>query len=179
MDTNKISYWHGGVPGLSVGQEIRPAIERPLPVAYINREYDTDPKKIFITTDKDLAASFASQWFDMKSKKTGGGTLYRVKPAGLLEVDPDFAHVPGLSYTCDFAVIEKVEKRKIFESFELRLHAEKHATWADGRKIYDEKGYMQPSPELEAKGITAAQLRAFGRLPDLDTVGAWVLRNYK
>lgn len=178
MNDEEISYWHGGAPGLAVGQEIRPAIERSMPLAYINQDYDTDPKRVYITTDKNLAASFASQWIDAKKMKSGGGTLYRVRPVGTLETDPDFAHVPGLAYSCDSAVIEKIEKRKIFETVELRLHAEKHATWADGRKMYDEKGYLLPSPELEARGITAAQLRAFGRLPELEVVGAWVIKHY-
>lgn len=178
MDTNKISYWHGGAPGLSVGNEIHPAVELPKPMAYSNPEYDTDPARVYVTTDKNFAASFASQWIDTKRLKAGGGTLYRVRPVGELEIDPDYAHVPGLAYSCSSAVIEKIEKRKIFETIELRLYAERHATWSDGRKMYDEKGYLLPSPELESKGITAAQLRAFGRLPDLNTVGAWVMKHY-
>lgn len=75
MKDEKIFYWHGGAPGLTVGQEIRPAIERSMPLAYINQEYDTDPKRVYITTDKNLAASFASQWIDAKKMKPGGGTL--------------------------------------------------------------------------------------------------------
>ena len=139
-----ISYWHGGVPGLAVGQEIRPAIERSMPVAYLHKQYDTDPKRVYITTDKGLAASFAAQWFDAKKLKQGGGTLYRVRPVGMLEVDPDFDHVPGLAYSCDSAVIEKIEKCKIIETIELRLQAEKHVTRANARKMYDDRAYLHP-----------------------------------
>jgi hypothetical protein len=83
------AYWHGGAPGLRVGDVIKPrSVDEtaPLldgcPVCEARKagqqldEDDNDPGLVYVTTDRDYARIYAAGY--------PRGALYRVEPIGAL-----------------------------------------------------------------------------------------------
>lgn len=164
-----------------VGKRIRPAAGLNISGAsgYAFEEYDTDPRRVYVTTDVKLAEAFAGLHINHITRQGGGRTLYQVEPRGRIEGDPDFSHVPSLSYTCDFATILSVEKINIYLSSALDRYANSFSTWDDGSSMYDADGYMLPSPDMHQWGITATWTRQFGPEPDLMRIEAALCSYFK
>ena len=98
MPGNLICY-HGGPPGLRVGQSILPPAQTGVAST---SEYGGaavhDKSKVYVTPDKRAALMFASL------HPSGDGQVYRVETRGDVIHDPDCSEI-GLSYTCDRAVV--------------------------------------------------------------------------
>lgn len=97
--------WHGGAPGLKIGQDLLPPDETELEwtsfainvdAGLQNPNYRSD--RVYATTDRDLAQSFAAYW-TREPRRKGGGWLYRVEfDESLLEPDSDFPSLQGISF---------------------------------------------------------------------------------
>lgn len=170
-------YWHGGAPGLRVGDSLRPAVElRDRPLIYAaaasmpgGDEYPANPRLVYITTDKTLARAFAGKTIGPHGR---GGDLYNVRPRQPIEPDPDFA-AAGISYTCAAAKIIAVAERGITLTTALKIHANRFTSWGDGGPIYTRDGYALPSQIMRGHGITAEDLRALGRAPDFEEISTF------
>lgn len=104
-------YYHGGAPGLRVGDVIEPRVEgdtRHLldgcPVCEARKrgeqlpQDDNDPDMVYVTTDRDYARVYAAGY--------PRGSLYRVEPIGPL-VDRS-EHDPAPSWGCAAARVAAV-----------------------------------------------------------------------
>ena len=101
-------YYHGGKPGLGVGDRILPASETGdpgtlLPYARVYPE-DGAPRadRVYVTTDRDTARSFAYIY--------PNGALYRVEPDEPIEDDPNCG-IEGVSFQATGATIVSVYDR--------------------------------------------------------------------
>lgn len=91
--------YHGGPPGLRIGQRILPASETGArSTAVYGAAGVCDPNKVYVTPVPQAAAMFASM------HPSGDGQVYRVRTVGEVVHDPDCSQ-HGLSYVCDAAVI--------------------------------------------------------------------------
>lgn len=91
--------YHGGPPGLKVGQSILPAkVTGARSTAAYGAEGVCDPSKVYVTPDARAAAMFASM------HPSGDGRVYKVETVGEVTYDPDCSE-RGLSYVCEAAVI--------------------------------------------------------------------------
>lgn len=149
------NYWHGGVAGLSVGEDIRPSSQVVLDWANSGTHYDYDPTFAYITTDFDLAHDTALR----RAQTLGLATVYRVQPEGPTSHDDDYP--VGVALRCRRARIVEVTS-EITASAPSRKSDRKYAAWTDGRSLYDAEGYVQPSEILLAQGVSQADLRPLG-----------------
>ncbi|WP_160469932.1 hypothetical protein [Clavibacter michiganensis] len=167
----QITYWHGGYPGLSVGQVLRPPRDIPGAAEYLREQiasmqgtsYGEHPgefDRVYVTTDRQLARAFAHKMRNQLGESVGA--LYRVQPVGPLEPDPDYEDVvPGLSSSCPVARIEEVEEDPVVMTLlEERAAAGKYQTWKTGGPMYDADGWILPNDGLRAFGLTEADTRA-------------------
>lgn len=112
------TYYHGGTPGLPVGEQLRPPTETNIvssswalsTAEYEEADLDQRRDKVYLTTDPSIARFFATVWRDPGTHEKGGGAVYEVEvpDAGTLEADPDLA-----SYGCwqaNSAVIVRVHE---------------------------------------------------------------------
>lgn len=89
-----VRYFHGGAPGLRVGDIVAPRpdgdtshLRDGCPTCVARREGsplpsdNLDPSLVYITTVRDYARIYAAGY--------GGGALYRVEPIGELAPSPD------------------------------------------------------------------------------------------
>lgn len=100
--------YHGGPPGLKVGQRILPArVTGVRSTAEYGAAGICDPNKVYVTTDPLAAAIFASM------HPSGDGRVYKVETIGAVTHDPD-CNEDGLSYVCEAArIVGRVKvKRK-------------------------------------------------------------------
>ncbi|MBX9877658.1 MAG: hypothetical protein K2Y22_04300 [Candidatus Obscuribacterales bacterium] len=100
-------YYHGGIPDLKVGAYLLPPNEQDKPsgrnlvdyseragheAQYIRRD------RVYVTTNSKAARAFAAMF--------PNGALYRVKPEGAVEIDPDCPD--GTSLMCERAQIVQI-----------------------------------------------------------------------
>lgn len=91
--------YHGGPPGLRIGQRILPANKTgAASTARYGAQGVCDPAKVYVTPLPSAAAMFASM------HPSGDGQVYKVETEGEVLHDPDCSEF-GLSYTCDAARI--------------------------------------------------------------------------
>jgi len=91
--------YHGGPPGLHVGQRILPPIKTGVAsTASYGAKGVCDPSKVYVTPLPSAAAMFASM------HPSGDGRVYKVETEGEVQYDPDCSEI-GLSYSCDAARI--------------------------------------------------------------------------
>ena len=87
-----IRWWHGGVPGLKVGDLIEPTTDTAhllddCPVCQARKRDEqlpqdpNDPTRVYVTTDREYARIYAAGY--------PRGALYRVEPVGELERTTD------------------------------------------------------------------------------------------
>lgn len=137
-------YWHGGAPGLNVGDDLVPATALDyLPVLYADPDYGSDSAYVYVSTSQTLAMGCAAQWGSHFGDRVAGD-LYQVEPKGALEVDPDYAHVPDLSWRCQRATIVAVYRRPVEMTHELSIYGLQFTTWDDGQPMYDQAGFLLP-----------------------------------
>lgn len=104
--STRAAYWHGGAPGLQVGDYILPPSvtrTRYTLSAYVGEEESRagyQPTRVYLTSEREVAEVFAAMY-------PNGGWVYRVEPEGQLEQDPDVAE-RGMSWVCERARIVAV-----------------------------------------------------------------------
>lgn len=127
------------------------------------------PSWVYVTTEKDLAIDYAA----LQGRLFGGGTVYRVDPLESLVEDPDYAHVPGVSYR-----VSRARVIEVHESFDASVEysptgaALRYATWDDGTHMYGDDGYPAPNATQQELGVTSAALRGLGRGADFGAINA-------
>lgn len=179
-------YYHGGVPGLAVGdcikpientsafntQEVMAAVARSgLGPASFTDLAHYSASVVYLTARRDVAAAFASVYVSPEGRPTLGD-VYRVEPIGDLGVDPDFVHAPDLFFTAPRARIVKIERRRTrLTSYQACKATGPFMTWSDLTPMYDAEGYLLPSPEMRERGTTPAQCRRLGKWKTLEEVG--------
>lgn len=105
IPTNGYTFWHGGIRGLKMGDEILPpeatdtphtllAYSLPIPTEHF------DSCKVYVATVRQVAKAFAMLY-------PGGGALYRVTPKGNIEVDLDCS-IAGVSFKSETAIVDRV-----------------------------------------------------------------------
>jgi hypothetical protein len=98
-------WFHGGVPGLSIGDEIRPPTETGFDTLRKYRERDTEAcARVFVTREPGLAASYAAS-FPL-------GDVYQVEPERPLLDDPDTL-MPDAVKACRRARVVRVTRRAV------------------------------------------------------------------
>lgn len=95
------TYWHGGHPGLEVGDYILPPSETN--TTHTLLEYGSIGRRdrVYLTTEFAGALFFACVHPD-------GGHVYEVEPEGELADDPDWFGTSGVSVECQRARIVRV-----------------------------------------------------------------------
>jgi hypothetical protein len=103
-----VAFFHGGAPGLTVGDKILPfsvtGTERVM-TRFVHGTPEFDRLQVecrdhvYFTPAQDLAEDYAAVQPD--------GSLYQVRPDGEFEADPDCG-VPGLAWRCTSATIVAV-----------------------------------------------------------------------
>jgi len=153
-------FWHGGIGGLTAGEEIIPPTLQDVydPMSSALYLAEAQANRVYFTTDRELARVFASAVF----RGRGSGALYRVQPIGDVLTDPDF---PTVGLHSRRAVILQVEELTIaLTPEEEQRRQAPYLTWDDGRPIYDLEGRIQITWQMEAHGLTQAELdRQFPR----------------
>lgn len=98
--------FHGGVPGLRVGQWILPPAVTGVKGADKYAKYDPgvyDPALVYMVTDLEQARMFAAMC-PTGSGPGRGGDVYRVQPTIPLALDPD-CHIEGSSWCASRALV--------------------------------------------------------------------------
>lgn len=101
-----VTYYHGGAPGLTVGQRLLPPDQTGAPScseyggAAVHRR-----DRVYVATVFEAALIFAA------GHPSQRGCVYECEPVGALEPDPD-CDLPGLSWQCEAARIVRVHKVK-------------------------------------------------------------------
>ncbi|HXH81104.1 hypothetical protein [Nocardioides sp.] len=172
-------YFHGGVPGLRTRSEILSADSLGLRYNYDRRtlvpgSVPYDPSLVYFTTDLSVAIGFAARYVNHVTGATGGGWVYEVTPSRQPHPDPDFPFHPDVYRMAPRATVRKIVKRNVILTRVEQVQMEKHhLVWA-GRddRMYDEEGYLLPSDEMAARGVTGRMLRAYGRWLPVEMVDA-------
>ena len=155
-------YWHGGRPGLRVGDVLTPgkaSLHALRTYAERQAEY---PPGVFVTSDRQFARGWASTY----GVRHGGGqrgSLYQVQPDGELLRDPDYLIGPAVSWHCSTAVITRVAQVavRLTEAEEIRAVAP-YTFWTDGSPQYSPDGILNLRPAHARMGITQEMLEELG-----------------
>lgn len=164
-------YWHGGAPGLQVGDVLMSRImqaQQPLQrVALAPRPFDevTLHDRVYFSDNEDFARAYAYQHELATPSGTivSRGTLYEVEPVGSIEEDEDFAGC-AVSWCSPSAVITAVLDIdvRMRERDAVRAIGE-YCTWDDGRPMYHPDGRLHVSRQMESFNISQEQLDAIVR----------------
>lgn len=112
--------WHGGAPGLNVGDRLLP----PTATGLVRTRADQSAEaglsqisqrrdRVYVTTDRELAKVFARQWFD-GTRVRSHGWLYLVEVEQAdLEDDDDLRSLPGVSYQAATGFVLAVKDRGV------------------------------------------------------------------
>lgn len=163
-----IEYWHGGAAGRGVGEKLVPGTEAPgyshVVESMSPDEFDQQrPDFVHITKDRNLAFDYAVSF-----AKFGPASLYRVRPLGHLEHDPDYPR--DVSHRCLSALVIAVEPDAITAETAETGAARGYETWDDGSPLYDSNGYPLPNKVQQHFGVTPAHLRSLGYAADIDEI---------
>jgi hypothetical protein len=159
------TFWHGGAPGLGVGEFLLTADD-----ARAARRFDTahnaqlgyldgttSTERVYFTTDREMARAFG--WL-YQVDGTPSGALYRVEPIGTIEPDPDYSR-HDVSWCAPGARIVAVEEECVdLDEYGATERIGPYWTWKGGGSMYDVNGRFLPSPRMLALGITADWLAA-------------------
>lgn len=175
MGSDSLRFWHGGAPGLAVGDRIIPRSQLP------DDNYDkaihstidpTDTGRVYLTTNTSFAIGWALRYAHTPFPDARHGTVYEVRPEGTVDIDTDFPAEAG-SWHAPSAVIIGIYRRRVRGSErDRRKRISCYTTWSDSTPVYTSDGFLLPAPEWRAQGITADELRRFGRWPARENLAA-------
>lgn len=140
--TSGTTFWHGGTPGLDVGDEILSrnhlyqlgAGNRSSP-----RGVDDDGSVVYITDSLAVARGYAALY-------ATPGDVYEVRPqpASSLRIDDDLKVV---SLTAARGRIVGVAEREVQVTYEQAVRPiAPHLTWEDDSPVYTSEGFVTPAP---------------------------------
>lgn len=157
--TRATPLWHGGAPGIEVGEHIEPNhVLESRGIFYGSRGVgDLAAGRVYVSPRPDFARVFATR----TKAFAGRGTLYRVRPVASSSLDFDVDYPADASLSCSRAVVEEIVETNISipEVDGLKIMAP-YLTWVDSSPVYDENGYMTPAPNWP--GADPDQVRSLG-----------------
>lgn len=162
MTTEEVKYYHGGVSGLKPKDRIR--CSRSIGLSpLLAKGYTCDPEKVYVTTDYDVARSYAAHYGRIRSW-TYGGDVYQVQTVGEVLPDPDYDGV-GDAFSCGSARVKRAMVRRVSMTDEqlTRINA-RHQLYPDGTPVYDVDGFLLPSEGNRRDGHLPEDLRISGRV---------------
>lgn len=140
--------WHGGKPGLTVGDMVLPSSVtgvEPATLGVAERlggDAETVRRdRVYVTSDRQVATAYAAMF--------PNGALYEVEPVGTVEPDPDCL-VEGLSWRAPAARVVRVVDPVVWLSSK---PARRWLRMANGGPLSDAGGEMRaqfPVPTWEA-----------------------------
>jgi len=155
------TYWHGGPAGLAPGSRLlSPAVTGhtsiPAPELAALAPFDVGRRnRVYFTVDRQMARGHAAA----AGIRAGRGALYRVRPDGDVEHDPDFP--PGISWCARSALILAVDELDVtMTDQQLSQALNRYNTWDNGSPMYDDAGRVQLSPQMRGLGIRQHTLDA-------------------
>lgn len=168
-------FWHGGAPGLQVGDRIIPRSQ--LADTNFDRwisspDDPTDTDRVYITTDVSFATGWAIRYANTPYPGARRGAIYEVVPDGDVVADPDFPAEAG-SWCTTSATIVAVRRPKVTGPDSQRhKRIGPYLTWSDGTPTYTDDGYLRAAPEWQEVGVTDIDLRRFGRWAGFENLAA-------
>lgn len=173
-----LTYYHGGVDGLSIGDIIIPrndiskwqgiSVEwQGIPADELGDSGDT----VSITTDIEIAKGYAGEYMSPSGAHVPG-RVYEVTPLCAPEPDPDWnGSFPAIARCARGAEIVAVLDQMPVQtnpSVLVKALADYYTYTATGAPVYDADGYVIFTPELAQLGRTRASLKALGKWPRKD-----------
>lgn len=161
--------FHGGAPRIRINGLLLPADRLGLRVDYSSPAFAAgsiayDPSKVYVTTDVGVATGYAARYVDPATGLVGGGWVYEVATTEPPVSDPDFWTFPDAYLMANKARVLRVVKRNVRLSRPEQARLEHpYLAWDADLPMYDESGFMQPSPQMQTEGVTAPMLRSYGR----------------
>ncbi|GAA1114777.1 hypothetical protein [Arthrobacter flavus] len=170
-----LTYYHGGVDSLSVGEIIIPRNKnlqwsgtkltwQGVPAEELGDHGDT----VSITTDREVAKGYAGEYMSPRGARVPG-RVYEVKPLGEAVVDPDWLwSFPAIARCTEGSEIVAVLDQMPVEnnpSVLVKALVKYYAYAATGAPVYDDQGYVIFTPELAQLGKTEQSLKALGKWP--------------
>lgn len=158
------SLFHGGVPGLEVGDRIVSATELGIRNLY---RYPTGsiyrPDLVYLTTDLNSARRYATNYLQPDGRRPPGD-VYEVACRGDVLLDPDYPQI-GRTRGVFLMTRSPVEVTRVVERGVTLTEDEKwrfdarHAHWAlDDGPVYDDDGHLQMSTPMAARGVPSEWL---------------------
>jgi hypothetical protein len=106
-----VTYYHGGVPGLTVGDELLPPsrsgrTDSLASIAAANRIEGSAvmrDDRVFLGTLYEIGLLYAAMYPTLS-----GGWVYECEPVGPVEPDPDYRGDPSESVQCASAIVTRV-----------------------------------------------------------------------
>ena len=156
-------YWHGGRPGLVVGDVLVPGRANQKALTLYADQLADYAEGAFITDNRQFARAWASS-YPVRQGGTARGTLYQVRPEGELSRDPDYLHGAEVSWYCPRAVVVRVAEQNVSlsETEEVRAVGP-FAFWEDGTPQYTADGYLTFHPDHAKTGVTPEMLPKLGK----------------
>ena len=100
-----MTYWHGGTPGLGIGDRVLPPEETQAPtLADFGMAGVCRRDRVYVTTDMRVAILYAAM------HPSGRGKVYEVLPGGPLDPDPDWNGEEGLSLETTYARVISIRE---------------------------------------------------------------------
>jgi hypothetical protein len=112
--TEKIKVYHGGFPGLQIGDAPLPAsVTQSHNLSDVFREIDSEKQirkdRIYITTDRFIAVGVAAHYAKRPGSEKNWGAVYQVMIGpDDVEIDTDTPKGPYVTFQCTAATVVKV-----------------------------------------------------------------------
>lgn len=172
-------WYHGGAPGLAVGEVIYTAEELGLQFDYkkphLSGTYRYDPMKVYLTSHLGTALGYAARYCN-RLGQLEPGDVYVVEPADPPVVDPDYVGTADtdISVMCSRAKIVEVSKRRVsLSKREQNRLAWPHSGWGSHTKpMYTEDGTMIASDQMLSNGVDPAYMALLPKWIDISEINA-------
>lgn len=175
MQTTEQRFWHGGAPGLSVGDRIIPRSrldDACFDKWITSRDDPTNTDRVYITTDVSFATGWAIRYANTPYPGARRGAIYEVVPDGEIVRDPDFPAEAGSWYTSTATIVGIRRPKVTGPDSQRHKRIGRFLTWTDGTPTYTDEGFLRAAPEWRAAGVVDADLRRFGRWVAFENLAA-------
>lgn len=152
QEVPSVTYYHGGAPGLVIGDNIKARNNMPeWQKVHIKWREGMPPEDfgdmgntVSITTDYAVARAYAGEYMNPAGKKISG-CVYEVTPLATTEPDPDYRYTPyEICRTSEAKIIKVHESVPVSDN--PRIMGKAIAPYVryvdDGAPFYDDQGYI-------------------------------------
>ncbi|MGL5444354.1 hypothetical protein [Mycobacteroides stephanolepidis] len=186
MTTNVLAdnhYFHGGVPGLSPGDQIRSAAD----LGYLHyadaytftpgMQFPQPPKynvhRLYVSKHYGSARGYAAR-FTHPNFRAEPGDVYEVQVTGPVENDPDFRAVGVYAASAEPAVVVRVVERGV----SLTRREQNQACWPyryyeNWEPVHAEDGTVRASAQMRDNGVTDSYLALLPKWMDVSEYGPY------